>query len=121
MESLPIFTSANQSNMKKNNVLNTYLIKWAILVPVTGKATKKDENIVYKLAFGHRNISSNEIYFHAASQDKMAEKISCLKGKLSKEYRVTIITDKQLGMAKVVEGFISVATHKQMQDSFLLK
>lgn len=110
--------------MRKSTInipLNPYIIKWAILVPVTGKATKKDENIVYKIGMGFRNQKTNEIYFVAANKDAMSTKLARLKGKLTKEYRVTIITDKQLGLVKSEEGFLSVATDLQKANSFIIK
>ena len=100
--------------------LNPYQITWSILIPVSGKATKKDLSIIAKS--GIYSISSNlnnEFFFHSADKEKAIEKAKNIKG-LSKKYEVVMITDKQFGNVDVFKSFRLSATKKQLQERFFI-
>lgn len=71
--------------------ISPYNIFWAIIKPVTGKATKADLRIASKNGF---TAFGNQFIRHGSSVEFL--KVQC-KMKLGKPYMVTIITDKQFG------------------------
>jgi hypothetical protein len=99
-----------------------YRIKHAILTPVKGIVTKKDDGIVN----GHfnkwtlRDRSKDRLHLWGANEASLREKIEQLKGHFSKEYKMLIITDKQFGMIKNFD-FMAVATKKQKAEITVIK
>jgi hypothetical protein len=80
--------------------ISKYKVSWLVLVPTKGAATKKDQELASKA------VSSSKFYFtrskysiiaHQPSKEHAKDKISKLKGKLSKPYIAYIITDAQFG------------------------
>jgi hypothetical protein len=60
----------------------------------------------------------NQFVRHSGSLDILKEKCQM---KLSKQYRITIITDKQFGMIDgITKDFLPVATSLQKEQSFTI-
>lgn len=93
--------------------LNAYQITWAILQPKKGIVTKKDT----RLGFSKQDLF---LIDHACSLEAAKEKVNNLAGKLSKEYDIFFITDKQFGMS-CNGNFKEVATSKQLSETFQIK
>lgn len=108
---------------QKNNQASPYTISWAILTAVKGQATKRDLNIVNKSMITGANYKFEEgKVFLAHGKDKatILKRLSEISG-LNKGYKVTIITDKQFGSIKWNTNPITVATAKQLSETFLVK
>lgn len=107
-------------------VLNPYKVTFAVLKPVKGPATKADQ---VKSGF-MRDLTNQFLSMHAPDLVSAKKKVNSLKGKLSKDYEVFFITDKQFGNIKIVykngkmtysKSYVDVATTKQLSEKFLLK
>jgi len=102
--------------------LNPYKITWAFLIPIKGIATKQD-NYATSL---QRGISKSHLSRHFSDIEDAKKEISKLKGKLSKEYKVLFITDKQFGQIQnnftnQTDNLLEVATAKQKAEMFIIK
>lgn len=110
--------------MKTSNKTNCspYKIKHAILTPVKGIVTKKDDGIVNGRfnKWTLRDRSKDKLHIWGWNETSLQAKIEQLKGRFSKEYKVIIITDKQFGMMKNFD-FMAVATEKQKSQIMLIK
>lgn len=104
--------------------MSSYQIHWVVLEPLKGKATKRDvkafnsaDNIDrFKIIFNNNNY----VMAHASSKDEALLLISKIKGLAHKEYKATLITDKQFGMIKknYSDNTISIPfTQKQLEES----
>lgn len=92
--------------------LNPYTITWAFLIPTKGIATNKDELLSFT-----RDRNNTCLRTHAANREEAIKKVNELNGRLSKEYSVLFITDKQFGMIKS-NNIMEVATGKQLSEMF---
>lgn len=109
------FNNKNISQMN-NRELNAYQITWAILEPVKGIITKKDQRFGFS-----KNRDNSSLIAFGATGEAAETKVKSLAGKLSKEYNVFYITDKQFGMTSNVKSFKDVATTKQLSEMFQIK
>lgn len=100
-------------------------IKWAIIRPVEGGKiiTKKD-----KSALGIKGIMGRYyVYFWFPADKKFEAALidNLKKAKLSKQMKVTIITDAQFGLKSgckpaTIEGTPFYATKKQLAETFII-
>lgn len=114
--------------MKK--VLSKYKISWLMLLPVKGKATKRDVALLNKMSKLHPHTGYGTIgtgnaiigkWF--ANKNEAISALKKIKG-LGKAYRGYIITDKQFGDMKI--DFVKkenqlFITQKQKKESRLVK
>lgn len=96
--------------------------KWAILTPIKGYATKTDRRLCGEVILN--NSYAKKILIYASSQSELDNKLNNLKNKLSKEYNVIVISDKQFGY---IDGWLvnsnahlDVATQKQLKSQYTL-
>lgn len=109
----------------QNNNLSAYIITWAILVPEKGIVAKKDQRIISGISMRPK---PNACSLHYATKNRAIEGVAKLKGRLSKEYRVYLVTDKQMGMMHPGQDGLLMSTlghrlkitEKQIQDSFII-
>lgn len=102
-----------------NDKLNAYTITWAIITPVKGKFFKKDLNVISKKIHSI-GLSSNIGKAHFQNKEKAIEQVNKISG-LSKDFKVTFITDKQFGMSKLNQNPLELATSKQLEETIIIK
>ena len=102
-----------------NNSINPYTIYWFSLIPVKGVATIADQKIIKCSKFGLTK-GSKEVCVHSPNKEKAIAKLNSLAGKLSKQYRVYLYTDKQFGMRTYNSDVTAILTAKQKEESFLI-
>lgn len=101
-------------------IFNKYKIFWAFFEPLRGVVTLKDQRKIE----GNRYTTSwrgEPTYCkHFPNKQKAVEFIEKLKGRLSKEYRVTLCTDAQFGLKKEGEK-LPPFTKKQLNEQIIIK
>ncbi len=98
---------------------NAYTITWAVITPLKGKFIKKNLNELSKKIFSITKYKmANEAICHFSSKEQAIEKLSNVSA--SKQFKVTLITDKQFGMTKWNEPLLANATQKQIEESFII-
>lgn len=111
--------------MKK--LLSKYKVSWLILLPIKGKSTKKDVQILNKLnpLGGFGIIGVNSFMIGRFFPDKRSAEIQLKKIKgLTKGYRAYIITDAQFGSMSIdyIKGENQLfITNKQKTASKVVK
>lgn len=80
--------------------MNKYSIFWIALVPLKGKSTKSDSQIVGKILERPYSVtnSGKSIFTFLPSTELATKAINSLKGKLSKQYKAYKFTDAQFGL-----------------------
>ncbi|MDO5106132.1 hypothetical protein [Capnocytophaga sp.] len=103
--------------------MSSYQFFWIVLEPVSGKVTKRDVKAFNKADNLNRFTPMfNDRYIMAwvGSKSKALHLVSKLKGLAFKDYKATLLTDKQLGMIKQNHSDNSVYipfTQKQLNES----
>lgn len=106
--------------MSTLNQNSAFVITWAIFTPVQGKFFKKNHNEIFKVApTVSKRIGVNEAFAYFANKEMAIEKVSKLK--ISKDFEVVFITDKQFGLSKWNESLKKVATKKQLEEKIIIK
>lgn len=101
-------------------ILNKYRIFWAFFEPLKGVVTLKDQRKIE----GNRYTTSwrgERVYCKFfPNRQKAVEAIEKIKGRLSKEYKVTLCTDAQFGLKKEGEK-LPKFTQKQMNEQVIIR
>jgi len=102
-----------------NNSINPYTIYWFSLIPLKGVAPLSDQKIIKGSKFGLTK-GSKEVCVHSPNKERAIAKLNSLAGKLSKQYRAYLYTDKQFGMRTYNSDVTAILTTKQKEESFLI-
>ena len=101
-------------------IINPYKFTWTFLIPKKGIARKSDasKNI-------SRGMFKSYLYFYDLNKEAALERLKKIKGTLSKEYNVLLISDKQFGLIKTdfcrqVDNLMQVATTQQKNKMFTI-
>lgn len=101
--------------MEKYNNISPFKVWWIFLVPIEGKATTKDLNII-KNDFVKMSIP-NALVRHCPNKDFAKNIIKNIKAP-SKKYSAILINDFQLG--KMQGDVFNVATEKQKAEAIVI-
>ena len=99
-------------------IINSYKNVWMFLIPKKGIARNSD--VSKKIS---RDMFKSYLYFNDLNKEAALESLKKIKGTLSKEYNVLIISDKQFGLiekdfCRQTDNLMEIATTQQKNNIF---